>query len=228
MDLGLTDKVALVTGSARGLGFASARALLAEGCRVCICARGQQGLDDAAAQLRREAGAGREDHVLAIQTDLSTQAGVETVVGQTVDTFGGLDVLVNNVGHAGGGGILEATDDDWQGALDQTLYPAIRASRLAVPHMRQRGGGVILIVARTRWLPAGNTGMSRGTTSQPCRTRSSWGVPSSGRTSVLGHRSSSASTSRPPCDASTSRKGTAGRLDRLGFQRSRTRCCSGP
>ncbi len=147
MDLGLTDKVALVTGSARGLGFASARALLAEGCRVCICARGQQGLDDAAAQLRREAGAGREDHVLAIQTDLSTQTGVETVVGQTVDTFGGLDVLVNNVGHAGGGGILDATDDDWQGALDQTLYPAIRASRLAVPHMRQRGGGVILIVA---------------------------------------------------------------------------------
>ena len=147
MDLGLTDKVALVTGSARGLGFASARALLAEGCRVCICARGQQGLDDAAARLRREAGVGQEDHVLAVQTDLSTRAGVETVVGKTVDTFGGLDVLVNNVGHAGGGGILEATDDDWQGALDQTLYPAIRASRLAVPHMRQRGGGVILIVA---------------------------------------------------------------------------------
>ena len=145
MDLELTDKVALITGSSRGLGLASARALLMEGCRVCICARGEERLREVADELRREAGA--DGRVAAVCTDLTQPSGVESVVRETVDTFGGLDILVNNVGLAGGGGLLDTSDDDWQSAFDQTLYPAIRASRLAVPHMRRRGGGVILIVA---------------------------------------------------------------------------------
>ncbi len=82
-----------------------------------------------------------------MQADLSTGEGVETVLRRTVDTFGGIDILVNNVGRAGGGGIAETTDAEWQAALDETLFPAIRASRLAVPHLRKRGGGVILMIA---------------------------------------------------------------------------------
>ena len=144
MDLQLTGKIALVTGSSRGLGLASARALLDEGCRVAICARGAERLEEAAAALRR---VGAPEDVLAVQADLSTAEGVETVVRRTVDAFGGLDILVNNVGRAGGGGIAEASDAEWQAALDETLFPAIRASRLAIPHLRRRGGGVILMVA---------------------------------------------------------------------------------
>ena len=144
MDLQLAGKIALVTGSSRGLGLASARALLDEGCRVAICARGAERLETAADSLRR---AGAASDVLAVQADLATETGVEAVVGRTADTFGGLDILVNNVGRAGGGGITEATDADWQAALDETLFPAIRASRLAVPHLRRRGGGVILMIA---------------------------------------------------------------------------------
>jgi 3-oxoacyl-[acyl-carrier protein] reductase len=64
-----------------------------------------------------------------------------------VDRFGGLDILVNNVGLARGGSITETTDADWHEALDHTLFPAIRASRLAVPAMRRRGGGAIVIIA---------------------------------------------------------------------------------
>jgi 3-oxoacyl-[acyl-carrier protein] reductase len=140
MHLNLTDKVAIVTGSSRGLGLACARALVDEGCKVTICARGQERLAAAAEELG-------SPRVLAVQADVSTARGVEDVVARTVDTFGGLDVLVNNVGLARGGTILDATDAEWQEALDQTLMPAVRASRLAVPHMKRRGGGAIVMIA---------------------------------------------------------------------------------
>jgi 3-oxoacyl-[acyl-carrier protein] reductase len=145
MDLQLTDKVALVTGSSRGLGAASASALLQEGCRVTICARGEAKLAAAAATLRQLPNAG--DRVLPVVADVSTLAGVEKVIGETVETFGGLDILVNNVGLARGSNIVDTTDADWQEAIDQTIYPAIRASRLAVPQMRRRGGGSIVMIA---------------------------------------------------------------------------------
>jgi 3-oxoacyl-[acyl-carrier protein] reductase len=143
MDLELSSKVAVVTGSSRGLGLASARALVEEGCRVTICARGGEALDAAA----RDLSALADSQVLAVKADVSTAEGVEDVIGRTVDTFGGLDILVNNVGRAGGGDIVRTTDREWQAALDETLFPAVRASRLAVPHLLARGGGVILMIA---------------------------------------------------------------------------------
>jgi 3-oxoacyl-[acyl-carrier protein] reductase len=145
MDLGLTDKVAIVTGSSRGLGLASALALVEEGCRVAICARGEARLEEAATELRRVAGA--DDRVLAILADVASPAGVEVVVARTIDAFGALDILVNNVGLGGGSTIVDTTDEQWREAIDQTLFPAIRASRLAVPHMRRRGGGSIVMIA---------------------------------------------------------------------------------
>ena len=144
MDLQLRNRIALVTGSSRGLGFASARALLDEGCKVAICARGRERLEEAAETLRESSAA---DRVLAVPADLALAEGVAAVVERTVETFGGLDVLVNNVGRAGGGGIVEASDTEWRSAFDETLFPAIRASRLAVPHMRERGGGAIIMIA---------------------------------------------------------------------------------
>lgn len=145
MDLHLTDKVAIITGSSRGLGFASARALVQEGCRVCISARGEDRLREAAAEL--EAAAGRKGAVLAVHADLTTKAGVAQVIARAVETCGGLDILVNNVGKAGGTDIVSTSDAAWQEAFDHTLFPAVRASRLAVPHMRTRGGGAIIMIA---------------------------------------------------------------------------------
>ena len=145
MDLALTNKVAIVTGSSRGLGLASARALVAEGCRVCICARGAERLAEAAVEV--DAAAKRPNMVLAVQADVSTADGMALVVSRTVETYGGLDVLVNNVGRAAGGDILATSDAEWQAAFDETLFPAIRASRLAVPHMKARGGGAIIMIA---------------------------------------------------------------------------------
>ncbi len=145
MDLGLKDKIAIVTGSSRGLGLASARVLAAEGCRVCICARSDEPLQAAARDLAGVAGG--SDRVVAVAADVSTTAGVQAIVSRTVEAFGGVDILVNNVGLGKGGGILEATDDEWREAIDQTLLPAVRASRLAVPHMQARGGGAIIMIA---------------------------------------------------------------------------------
>lgn len=145
MDLQLTDKVAIVTGGSRGLGLATATSLAAEGCRVAICARGEKALLDAADTLR--AIAGGDARILPLVADVSTAAGVEHVVSRTVETFGRLDIVVNNVGLARGSTIVETTDDEWQEALDQTLFPAVRMSRLAVPHMRKQGGGSIVMIA---------------------------------------------------------------------------------
>ncbi len=145
MDLALKDKTAIVTGSTRGLGFAAVKALLAEGCNVTVCARGEEGLAAAVMELRQLPGGA--ERILAIQADLATDKGVADVVMRTVETFGGLDILVNNVGLARGASITDTSDDDWQEAFDQTLFPAIRASRMAVPHMRKRGGGSIVMLA---------------------------------------------------------------------------------
>jgi 3-oxoacyl-[acyl-carrier protein] reductase len=145
MNLELTDRVAIVTGGSRGLGLACATALAAEGCRVAICARGEATLAEAASTLRTVAGA--DGRVLPIVADVSTVDGVTTVVQQTVSTFGQLDILVNNVGLARGSSVVDTTDAEWQEAVDQTLFPAVRMSRLAVPHLRRQGGGAIVMIA---------------------------------------------------------------------------------
>ena len=145
MDLGLRDKVAIITGSSRGLGLASAKALAAEGCQITLCGRTEATLLGAAREVASIAGG--DDRVLAVRADLTQAVGVQRVIDDTVQRFGGLDVLVNNIGLGRGGGLLETSDAEWQEAFDQTLLPAVRASRLAVPHMTRRGGGSIIIIA---------------------------------------------------------------------------------
>jgi 3-oxoacyl-[acyl-carrier protein] reductase len=145
MDLELSDKVAIVTGSSRGLGLASAKALAKEGCRVCLCARTDAPLRSAAADVARLAGG--SDRVHPVVADVSRADGVQKVIDETVTVFGGIDVLVNNVGLGRGAGLLDTSDDEWQEAFDQTVVPAVRASRLAVPHMQRRGGGSIVVIA---------------------------------------------------------------------------------
>ena len=145
MNLHLTDAVAIITGSSQGLGFASARALVDEGARVTICARTADTLAAAATALRTAAGSA--DRVLAVTADVSTTDGAARVVAETIARFGRVDILVNNVGKAGGTDIVDTTDEDWHSAIDQTLFPAVRMSRLVVPHMRKQASGVILMIA---------------------------------------------------------------------------------
>jgi 3-oxoacyl-[acyl-carrier protein] reductase len=145
MDLGLSGKTAVVTGGSRGLGLAAAKALIAEGANVVICARGEEALKRAADDLRSLAASGARPKYVA--ADVSTETGNQAVIDGALEEFGRIDVLVNNVGTAKGADLEATSDADWQEAFDQTLFPAVRMSRLAVPHMRKQGGGAIVIIS---------------------------------------------------------------------------------
>jgi len=142
MDLGLTGKVAVITGGTQGIGRATALRLAAEGACVVVCARGQQQLDETAAQIRA---AGGKVHTVA--ADVSRAQDCERIVDEAVRAFGGIDVLVNNAGTSATGEFEKTSDEAWQADFDLKLFAAIRLARLAIPQMKARGGGRIVNVA---------------------------------------------------------------------------------
>ena len=134
MDLGLTDKVAIVTGGSRGIGRSIALALAAEGCRVAICARNEEALRATEAELAKSTDA------LGIVADVTQAADVERLIQETVDRFGRLDILVNNAGVRGS----DDTDEIWNAIYESNLLAAARATRAAVPHLRASGSGSVV------------------------------------------------------------------------------------
>jgi 3-oxoacyl-[acyl-carrier protein] reductase len=141
VDLGLTGKVAVVTGSSRGIGQGIATRLVGEGADVVFCARGSEALGAAVAAA---GGPGRAHGVVA---DVSLGEGATGVVDAAVATFGGLDIVVNNVGGSGARTIDELDAADLVGVLGRNLFPALQVSRAALPALRRRGGGVIAVIA---------------------------------------------------------------------------------
>jgi 3-oxoacyl-[acyl-carrier protein] reductase len=143
VDLGLAGQVAVVTGSSRGIGRAIAIALAREGARVAIGARGPEALR---AALRDVEAAGPGPH-LAVPCDLATEEGVEALVGGAVRELGAVDLLVNNVGGSGARTLADATEEDFRSVMDRNLWPALRSSLRAIPELRRRGGGAIVMIA---------------------------------------------------------------------------------
>jgi len=139
MDLGLKDRVAVITGASYGLGQAMAQRLVKEGARVVICARGEEKLNRTAQALGPNA--------LAIQADVSKAADITQLFDSTVKHFGKLDILVNNAGwyHLSQG--LDLSDKEWQDNLDINLFSVIRCSRLAVPLMQKQKWGRIVNIS---------------------------------------------------------------------------------
>jgi 3-oxoacyl-[acyl-carrier protein] reductase len=138
VDLGLRDRTAIVTGGSRGIGRAIALALADEGVRVAICARGEERLRDAEAELRR-----RAVDALALVADVTRAEDIERIVGETVARFGRLDILINNAGERG----REDSDDVWNTIFESNVLAAARATRAALPHLRARGHGVVIHIA---------------------------------------------------------------------------------
>ena len=140
MDLGLTGKVAIVTGGSEGIGRATAASLGREGARVVIAARRAEVLEQVATALSGE----HDATIIPVAADVRQAADVERLIATTIERFGRLDILVNNAGTSAAGPFSSVTDEAWQADLDLKLFAAIRACRLALPHLRAAGGGSII------------------------------------------------------------------------------------
>lgn len=139
MRLDLAGRTAVVTGGSRGIGLEVVRALVSEGMTVAA------GALDGSPELRELAD---ESDVLIVLDDLTTASGCQALVDQAVARYGGIDLLVNNVGgvRPRTQGFVEVTDADWQWAFDVNLFSAVRASRAAVPHLIRRAPSSIVTI----------------------------------------------------------------------------------
>jgi 3-oxoacyl-[acyl-carrier protein] reductase len=150
MDLGLKDRVAIVTGGNRGIGYAISAELLAEGAHVVVAsldpARNAQAID----KLKQQS----NGRVIGMPTDLNDAVAVENLFKKTLAEFGRLDILVNNATNIVQGSFFAMTEDNWDRAFDNKLRGAVRCIRHAVPAMRERHWGrIVNISGGAAWTP---------------------------------------------------------------------------
>lgn len=144
MDLGLKDRVALVTAASEGLGFACALKLAQAGCKVTICGRREALLQKAEKAIAAEAQA----EVLAVRADLAKGEDLRVLVEAVQQRFGRVDILVANSGHIPYGGLLEIGEAEWYEAFDLLLMSMVRLGRLVIPIMQtQREGDVLFLTS---------------------------------------------------------------------------------
>jgi len=156
MDLGLKGKVAVVTGASRGLGKAIAMQLAAEGCKLAICARGEEALRSAQQEITQL----HDVPVLATAADLTVPGEAEKLIEAADREYGGVQLLVNNAGGNRRGKFADLSDQDWEDILNLNLKMHLRASRAVIPHMRASGGGSILFIGSIFGREAGGPGLS--------------------------------------------------------------------
>jgi 3-oxoacyl-[acyl-carrier protein] reductase len=140
MDLGLRDRVCVVTGSTGGIGLVTAQLLAAEGARVVVCGRDSERVEQSREQARAE---------LGVVVDLGEPGAPAELVALATETLGPVDCLVNNVGIAYQTGFEELTDVEWDEMWQLNVMSFVRAIRAVLPSMRERGRGVIVNVSST-------------------------------------------------------------------------------
>lgn len=140
MNLGLTNKIAVVGASSKGLGKAIALGLAQEGAKVTICARNNDVLENTADEIR----SATKSEVLAIPTDVSDPKQVEALIAKTIGNFGGIDILVNNAGGPRAGRFDDLSAEDYHDAVQLNLMSTINLCRAVIPWMRKRDSGRII------------------------------------------------------------------------------------
>lgn len=141
MDLGLTGKVAIITGGSDGLGKAAATRMAAEGAKVALAARDQGRIDSAIVEIMRATGS---DDVIGISTDVTDETQVQKMVEFVADRWGGIDILVNNAGTSAAGKFEDIAIETWEYDIKLKVYGAIYCSRAALPHLKKSSAGRII------------------------------------------------------------------------------------
>ena len=137
----LENKIAIVTGGAKGLGYGISRRLAKDGAKLLITGRDGKATEEVAAQIRKEIGT----EAIGMATDVGVKADVEAMIQRAVDEFGGLDILVNNASQLSPNILLEQkTDDMLKRTLDIGLWGSWWGMQAALPHFKQRGGGSVI------------------------------------------------------------------------------------
>jgi len=155
MDLGLQDRVAIVTGASQGIGKYIAEALAREGCDITICARTESDLMAAADDIEDE---GAE--VLALPMDVTDEGEPDRLVEETAKKFGRIDTYVGNVGSNRKGSFETLSDEDWEDLINLNLMSHVRVSRAAVPHMQEVEGASICYISSIFGRELGGAGLS--------------------------------------------------------------------
>ncbi len=160
MDLELKGKVAIIGGASKGLGRACAEVLAEEGARITICSRTREDLEMTAAEIRDTYGA----EVLVFAGDLDRNDVIQDLVATSVSHFGQLDIMVNNSGGPPLARSSDATEEQWETAVQRSLFFFARMSREALPHLKKQGTGrIVNILASTVYQPIPNLALSGAT-----------------------------------------------------------------
>lgn len=157
MDLQLSDCTAIVAASSKGIGYAAARQLLTEGANVTICSRSKESAEEAADELRSTVGVD-DERVLSVACDITERDQIDRMVERTVDTFGGLDVQVNNHGGPPAVTFEEATEEQWNDSYEGVVTSTRWLTEAALPHLEESDFGSLVTVtsASAREPPQGH------------------------------------------------------------------------
>jgi 3-oxoacyl-[acyl-carrier protein] reductase len=155
MDLGLGGRGFLLTGASRGLGFATARALVDDGARVLLSARSADAVDAAAASL------GGAPAATGLAADLSDARAAEELIGAAVDRLGRVDGALLSVGGPTPGGVLDVPEEAWRAGVDSVLLGPLRVLRALVPHLSD-GAAIGLVLSTSVRQPIGSLAISNG------------------------------------------------------------------
>lgn len=142
MSIPLRDQVAVVTGASSGIGCGIAEHLASRGAQVVLAARRGDQLETVAEQIRANGG-----EVLAVQTDVTSDADVETLVSRAIDEYGRIDLLVNNAGIASHKAFMELSMDDFEDLFSVNVFGLVRCTKAVAPHMIEREAGTIVNIS---------------------------------------------------------------------------------
>ncbi|TDL99026.1 SDR family oxidoreductase [Macrococcus brunensis] len=153
MDLGLKDKVAVITGSSKGIGKETAALLTEEGAKVILVARNEEGLQEAVQTIKEKTG----QTLSYVAADVTKEEDAKKIIAHAVETYGRLDILINNAGSAFAENFENVELSDWQNDLNLKLFGWLHMIHAALPELKKQGGAILNLTAVAGKTPPANS-----------------------------------------------------------------------